>query len=58
MKKYFAPDTGGIIISLESNFVASSHYRMSPCVDCLDKGSIRCRTCDNHRSDYYKEDGK
>ena len=57
MKKYTTPDTGEIILSLESNFVASSHYIQSPCVGCLDKEYMRCRTCANYvNSNYYKED--
>lgn len=59
MKKYFAPDTKGIIVSLESNFVASSHFEQSPCVDCSDKNFNVCRFCVNYRkSGYYKEDEK
>ena len=62
MKKYLAPDTEGITIALESNFVCSSHYSQSPCVGCSDKNSKVCRSCENYiRSayyDYYEEDEK
>ena len=59
MKEYLAPDTGGMILSLESNFVASSHYEQSPCVDCSDKNSKVCRSCENYaKNNYYEEDKK
>ena len=57
MKEYLAPDTEGITIALESNFVCSSHYHQSPCVGCSDKNSKVCRSCANYaKSNYYEED--
>ena len=59
MSKHTTPDTGGITIALESNFVCSSHYLQSPCVGCSDKNSKVCRSCANYaKSNYYEEDGK
>ena len=57
MSKYTTPDTEGITIALESNFVCSSHYHQSPCVGCSDKNSKVCRSCANYaKSNYYEED--